>query len=222
MKAKLTSLIAATAIATAVSSCGGGLGFGKIAMDSEEAVNKVKDIVTESVNPSEWKLVEIEWNEGTSDREKLGNDLGQGSIFVKMVRANGQVFTQGFVGQLGFKPTDLSPDHWYDEGLDYDKVTPIDASKLDPAAIVAQIDKAKSMIPEDYEFKSVASYEITAGIPASSSGKGEYTTAQTAEFRVNVVEKGNETVSNAGSTSIIYYEIDFDVDADGNVTMDAQ
>ena len=37
---------------------------------------------------------------------------------------------------------------------------------------------------------------------------------------VNVVEKGNETVSNAGTTSIIYYEIDYKVAADGTITMD--
>ena len=182
----------------------------------------MKDLVTNNVDPDEWKIIQIDWNEGMSNDAKLGNNLYNGSIFMRLVKSNGQVFSQGFNGQLGFQATQISPDHWYEQGLDYEKITPIDASKLDAAAIVKQIEDAKKMIPAEYEFKSLAEYRINAGIPQSSDGKGEYTAETTAEFTINVVEKGNETVSNAGTTSIIYYEIDFNVASDGTITMELE
>lgn len=222
MKRTIINFLAATVLTLAAASCNGTGGFGQLAMDSPEAVTKVKELVTENVSPNEWKLVEVGWTEGNSDNEKLSNNLNQGYVSVKMVKSNGQVFTQSFIGQLGWKPSDITPDHWYDEGLDYAKTTPIDASKLDPSAIVKYIDAAKKMVPAEYEFKSLGSFEITAGIPAGSSGKGEYTDKQTINFTLNVTEKGNETVSNAGTTSTIYYELHFEVDADGQLTMKEQ
>lgn len=222
MKRTIFNLLAAAVLTLTATSCNGAGGFGQLAMDSPEAVTKVKEVVSENVKPDEWKLVDLEWNEGNGNNEKLGNNLNQGNISVKMVKANGQVFTQNFLGQMGWKPTDISPDHWYDEGLDYAKITPIDVSKLDPAAIVRHIEAAKKMIPAEYEFKSLARFEITAGIPSGSNGKGEYTDRQTMSFMLNVTEKGNETISNAGTTSTIYYELNFEVDADGRLTMKEQ
>ncbi len=219
MKAKFLNLMAIALTASAITSCGGASSFGKLAMDSPEAVEKVKEITTKNVDPKEWKLIQVEWSEGTSDSEKLENNLNLGSIFVKLVKPNGQVFSQGFLGQLGWKPADISPDHWYSQGLDYEKITPIDASKLDPATITKQLEEAKAMIPAEYEFKSLAEYRIKAGVPESSSGKGEYVSDYRTEFTFNVIEKGNETVSNAGTTSIVYYEIDFEVASDGTLTM---
>ena len=218
MKAKFLNLMAVALTAGAITSCGGASSFGKLAMDSPEAVEKVKEITTKNVDPKEWKLIQVEWSEG----EKLENNLNLGSIFVKLVKSNGQVFSQGFLGQLGWKPADISPDHWYSQGLDYEKITPIDASKLDPAAITKQLEDAKAMIPAEYEFKSLAEYRIKAGVPESSSGKGEYVADYRTEFTFNVIEKGNETVSNAGTTSIVYYEIDFEVAPDGTLTMKPQ
>lgn len=222
MKRTSIGLMAIMLTASAMTSCGGAGTFGKLAMDSPEAVEKVKEITSKNVNPDEWKLIQLEWSEGLSDSEKLENNLNLGSIFVKLVKPNGNVFSQGFIGQLGWKPSDISPDHWYKQGLDYEKITPIDINKIDPTAITKQLEEAKSMIPDEYEFKSLSVYRIEAGIPTSSSGKGEYTPDYRTEFTFNVVEKGNETVSNAGTTSIIYYEIDFEVSPDGKLTMDLQ
>ncbi len=221
MKTRILNLIAAAAVACTMASCGVG-GFGTLAMDSEDAVNKVKDVVTNNVDPNEWKIIQLDWDEGSSNDAKLGNNLYQGSIYMRLVKSNGQVFTQGFSGQLGFQATQISPDYWYEKGLDYEKITPIDVSKLDPAAIVKQIEDAKKMIPAEYEFKSLAEYRMKAGVPQNKDGEGEYKTESTIEFTINVVEKGNETVSNAGTTSIIYYEIDFNVAPDGTITMELE
>ena len=221
MKTRILNLMAAAAVALTMVSCGAG-GFGTLAMDSEDAVNKVKDLVTSNVDPDEWKIIQIDWNEGTSNDATLGNNLYQGSIFMKLVKSDGKVFSQGFTGQLGFKATPIEPDFWYDQGLDYEKITPIDMSKFDPTTIVKQIEEAKKMIPAEYEFKSLAEYSMKEGIPQSRDGKGEYTAESTSEFTINVVEKGNETVSNAGTTSIIYYEIDFNVAPDGTITMELE
>lgn len=219
MKAKILFGATIALVASVLTSCGGTGGFGKLEMDSADAVTKVKELVSDNFDSNEWKLVEMNWNEGSGDRATLENNLNLGYVSVKVVNAKGQVFVQSFIGQTGFTPSNISPDHWYSY-LDYEKIKPIDMTKFDPAAIVKILDEAKAMIPEEYEFKSLADYEIKAGVPDNREGEGEYTAEQTASFTINVVEKGNETVSNAGTTSIIYYEIDYKVAADGTITMD--
>ena len=79
-----------------------------------------------------------------------------------------------------------------------------------------QLEEAKKQIPAEYAFKSLAEYRIESDITKSGD---TYNPDLLTTFTVNVVEKGNETVSNAGSTSIVYYEIKFDVAPDGTVTM---
>lgn len=219
MKIKFFNSVAVAIAALVLTSCGSG--FGKLAMDSEEAVNKVKEVVSGNIDTNEWKIVEIDWDEGTGDAATLENNMNNGGIFVKMVKDDNKVFVQNFMGQLGWKATDIDTDHWYEQ-LDYEKITPIDVANLDVAGIMKHIADAKAMIPEEYEFRSISRYEIKAGVPDNRQGEGEYTSATTTDFTINVVEKGNETVSSAGTTSIIYYEIKFNVDADGNLTMETE
>lgn len=121
-----------------------------------------------------------------------------------------------FIGELNWKSGKISPDSWYDNGLDFEKVVAVDATKLDAATIMKQLEEAKKQIPAEYAFKSLAEYRIESDITKSGD---TYNPDLLTTFTVNVVEKGNETVSNAGSTSIVYYEIKFDVAPDGTVTM---
>lgn len=213
MKKSFLKVFTAIVFAAVATSCGSGLG--KLAMDSPEAVNKVKEIVTTNVSPEEWKIVELSWSEGIGSG-KLENNLNNGSVFVKMVKKNGRVFTQSFIGELNWKPSEIAPDSWYDKGLDFEKVVAVDATKLDATAIMKQLEEAKKLIPAEYAFKSLAEYRIESDITKSGD---KYNPNLMTTFTVNVVEKGNETVSNAGSTSIVYYEIKFDVAPDGSVTM---
>lgn len=213
MKKSFLKVFTAIVFAVVATSCGSGLG--KLAMDSPEAVNKVKEIVTTNVSPEEWKIVELSWSEGIGSG-KLENNLNNGSVFVKMVKKNGRVFTQSFIGELNWKPSEIAPDSWYDKGLDFEKVVAVDATKLDATAIMKQLEEAKKLIPAEYAFKSLAEYRIESDITKSGD---KYNPNLMTTFTVNVVEKGNETVSNAGSTSIVYYEIKFDVAPDGSVTM---
>lgn len=39
------------------------------------------------------------------------------------------------------------------------------------------------------------------------------------ELTLNVVEEGKETVTNAGRTSIVFYELNYTVDENGKVTL---
>ncbi len=213
MKKSFLKVFTAIVFAVVATSCGSGLG--KLAMDSPEAVNKVKEIVTTNVSPEEWKIVELSWSEGIGSG-KLENNLNNGSVFVKMVKKNGRVFTQSFIGELNWKPSEIAPDSWYDKGLVFEKVVAVDATKLDATAIMKQLEEAKKLIPAEYAFKSLAEYRIESDITKSGD---KYNPNLMTTFTVNVVEKGNETVSNAGSTSIVYYEIKFDVAPDGTVTM---
>ena len=173
---KLLNLFAVAITACVMTACGAA-GIGKLAMDSEEAVTKVKDIVSSNIDTGEWKIVEIEWNEGVGDAATLENNLNNGGIYVKMVKRNNGVFVQNFIGQLGWKPTAIDTDHWYDK-LYYDKVTPIDAANLDVAAIMKHINDAKAMIPAEYEFRSLAKYQIKAGVPSGTSGATKSATSK--------------------------------------------
>ena len=94
---KLLNLFAVAITACVMTACGAA-GIGKLAMDSEEAVTKVKDIVSSNIDTGEWKIVEIEWNEGVGDAATLENNLNNGGIYVKMVKRNNGVFVQNFIG----------------------------------------------------------------------------------------------------------------------------
>ena len=141
MKAKILFGATIALVASVLTSCGGTGGFGKLEMDSADAVTKVKELVSDNFDSNEWKLVEMNWNEGSGDRATLENNLNLGYVSVKVVNAKGQVFVQSFIGQTGFTPSNISPDHWYSY-LDYEKIKPIDMTKFDPAAIVKILDEA--------------------------------------------------------------------------------
>lgn len=219
MKKNLFKATTLALTAFVVSACNLVGNLGTLAMDSEDAVKKVKKLVTDNIDTGEWKIIGLSWNEGGGNGQ-LANDLNSGFVSVNMVKKDdGREYSQSFIGQLHYKPTAPDPNTRRDTPLEYDKITPIDVAKLDPAAIVSQLEEAKKMLPEQYVFKSLASYEMDATVPSEITGRGEYSDQQTAEFVMNVVEKGKETVTSAGQTSIVYYEVTFEVAPDGTLTM---
>lgn len=83
-------------------------------------------------------------------------------------------------------------------------VTPIDMKSLDMGMIIKGIENAKSLIPEGYTFKTVRNMIIKDGITRIS---------------LAVTKDGEETITNAGQTSEVYYEANYDIDnATGVVT----
>lgn len=181
-------------------------GLGGLKMDSEDVMSKAKTLAADNIKPGEWKVIGITWLEGSA-RDELSNNVS--SVSFEMVDKDGRVWRQSYMADLGWKATELSDANWetFHKGVDAKELPGFDMDKVNAADLVKDIEEAKKMIPEGYEFKSVDKYEI------NSYG------ADRASITLNVVEKGKETVSNAGQTSIVFYELKFEKGEDGKLKM---
>lgn len=215
MKKLLLSLSAAC-VAALCNGCG-SLGIGGPKMDTAEATTLVKETVMKNIDRSQWKIHNIRWQEG----EELGNDLLQ--VTVGLVNPSGECFTQSFIlsGPAKGTVSELRQATGRNR-VEFEKVTGIDPETIDPAAIQQQYEAAKAMIPENYTFKSIGSYEIgetlSSGVELFDRGKN--VGAIETDFGVNVTENGKEMVESAGKRSIQYYEVMFKVLPDGSVEME--
>lgn len=187
-------------------------------MDTEEATNLVVESFKKNIDPAKWKVYHLRWVEG----ESLENDL----LFysVTMVNPDNGCFTQTFhigggaAGTVG----DLREAHGSSSHAIFADVKGITPEMINAAAIQKQYDAAKAMIPEEYEFKSIANYEIFETVPSGidvidrRNKMGEVK----AKFEVNVTEKGKEIIESAGKQTLQYYEVDFEVQPDGSIKME--
>lgn len=83
-------------------------------------------------------------------------------------------------------------------------VTPLDLNALDMNLIVKGIEDAKSQIPDGYTFKTIRNISISNGV---------------SKIIMALTKDGEETVTNAGQTSEVYYDAKFDIDnATGKAT----
>lgn len=123
---------------------------------------------------------------------------GRSLIFtVDLVNADKtQAYSQGFYfnGEVG-KLSDSSSDP---------NVIPLDLNTLDMNMIIKGIEDAKSQIPKGYTYKTVRNIRIKNGV---------------SHLTMAVTKDGEETVTNAGQTSEVYYDAEFDIDnATGKAT----
>lgn len=182
-------------------SCNGSSSLLGVQMDKEEGVQKVVDILTKNINTQEWKVVSVRWSD-----DELSNNVD--FVLVEMVNKEGQAYNQGFIGTLNFAAGDLS-----EVNTSFYKAAPqdipaLDITKIDAKRIVAHIEAAKKMIPQEYQFKSLANYKLS---------NTEKDPDKEETFTINVTEKGKETVASAGRESLVYYEIEFQVKKDGTL-----
>lgn len=180
---------------------------GVIKMDTKECIEKVSEIVQENVNTNDWKIVKISISEDCSTDGKLENKFS--SISVDLVDKNGEAYTQSYI----YNPSvisDLSTASTTFYKADPKDIEPIDVKKaLDPERVLKVINDAKSMIPQEYEFLALESYEITN---TNKDCTEEFT------FAVVDKDKNKRYVSNAGKKSLVYYELNFKVNNDGKLT----
>lgn len=83
------------------------------------------------------------------------------------------------------------------DGNDSADATPIDLSKLDMNVIAKGIENAKALIPEGYSYKVLRMLDLTNG---------------TTRLTMALTKDGEETVSNAGQTSDVYYDAIYEID----------
>lgn len=163
----------------------------KLSMDSRECIEKVKELVKKNVDTNKWNLLEVSFSEEGVD--KLTNKLGYVSVDISNDTG---IFSQSFSPEdnrasdlsISFINQDLQP-------LDINTAVDVDT-------ILKNIEDAKKMIPQGYEFLSMKSYDIM------SSESRIY-------FTVTSTNENEKYVSNAGQKTMLYYNIAFKIDKDG-------
>lgn len=183
--------------------------------DEAESYAKAIELTKKSVDAERFKIYSISFIE----MEKLSNNLGL--VTVKMVNKDDQAFSQSYY-LSGIAPTDLREVQSVFESPKYETTVGIDLGKLSPGTIAAQIDEAKTMLPEGHTFKSVGRYDIEEEVPAGMEhyNRNKVMGRQTATFTIRFTEDGKETESSAGKTSIIYYEGKATVNPDGSLSIE--
>lgn len=83
------------------------------------------------------------------------------------------------------------------DSSDNPDVTPIDLKALDMNMISKGIEDAKSMIPDGYTYKLIRNMSIRSDITL---------------ITMALTKVGEETVTNAGQTSEVYYDAKFEID----------
>ncbi len=195
----IKSFLAASAALLLVS-CNGGMSLTGVQMDTEEGVQKVVDVISQNIDASQWKLVELSWMD-----MDLSNDLTV--ISTRIVDKDGHDYVQSFAGS-DFQPSAPSESYNIFGRISSKEAPAIDMKKLDAKRIMKHVETAKKMIPAEYEFKSLGRYELSSN--STDENRAEH-------FTINVTEKGKEYVRSAGKESLVYYQLEFYVDPDGNI-----
>lgn len=169
-------------------------------MDSKEAVEAAKDLVKDNVKSDEWKILSVRMGEQGCDQ--LTNKFD--NVSVTMLNKSGQAFSQTFFIKSTQDPTSLDP-----ETIDIPDPQPLDLDKvLDPNVVLKNIETAKKMVPKEFVFRSMSSYEVT------SLNKYNLGT-----IVLNVVEadESKRTQSNAGRKTEVFYQLIFTMEKDGSI-----
>ena len=204
---KKARIIMLAAMAAVMASCGDVASkLGETKTDSPEVFNKAKELAKANFDPSKWKIVEVDWNEGGASDELTGK---VSSIRFYVIDNDGKAWQQSFIAQTGWKATDLDDTSFatgdkYDDPKEYPA---LELDKIDPTKITKVIEDAKALIPKGYKYKSLDNFEINTY------------DSEAMTLTLNVVEEGKETVTNAGRTSTVFYELKYSVDDNGKVTL---
>ena len=156
-----------------------------------KTLNEVKETLLSKCDNKAMAVYEVYLHE---DEECTGKGQMYTVSLINADKTQGYSQTFFFNGEVG----ELS-----DSSLLSD-VTPLDLNALDMNLIAKGIEDAKSQIPEGYTFKTVRNISINDGV---------------SQITMALTKDGEETITNAGQTSEVYYDAKFDIDnATGKAT----
>ena len=204
---KKLSVLGVSAVALLLSACNAISSIVGVPTDTKETWEKVQEIIEKKVDADKFKVIGLNLRRETRSGQELDNELNYCSVL--MVDKDGAAWQQVFFvdGTIG----NLSS-YSLGEGRDFSDVPALDVKSISPEEYVKQIDAAKKIIEaEGLKFCCVDSYSID-----NSRNDGE----SVCEFTLNVTEKEAKKVSNAGRTSIEYYEVPFVVSKQGVVSLE--
>lgn len=183
--------------------------------DEAASYARAIEVTRKNVDGDKFKIYSLSF----SETGELSDNLAY--VIVRMVNRDNRAFSQTFFLN-GQQPSSLRDVDRMSEAPEYETTAGIDPGELDPQQIAARIAEAKALLPAGHTFKSVGRYDIEETVPAGNEfinrnrKIGERKTAFTLRF----TEDGKETESNAGQTSIIYYEAEVTVGPDGTLTFE--
>lgn len=204
---KKSRVILLALAALIMTSCGDVVSnLGGMKTDSPEVFDKAKELAKANFDPAQWKVVSVDWSEGIGDDELTGK---VSSIRFYIIDKDGKAWQQSFIASLGWKASDLDDTSFAkgDKYSDPKDFPALELDKIDAAKYTKIIEDAKALIPKGYKFKSVDAFSM------------DTYNKTPIKLTLNVVEEGKETVSNAGKTSIVFYELSYSVDDNFKVTL---
>lgn len=181
------------------------IGLKTIKMDSEQSIERIAETIEKHVNTAEYKVISLNWYE----REELSNSMEY--MLAEMVGTDGSLYSQSFKVGGDYQGPGEVKESRSNRKYDFATMKYITPEDLKPAEVVGWIDEAKAGIPEEYQFESLSNY--TMRIDPQSGEK-------TSDFTVRITEKGNKRSVEGRNIVTTYYELEFDVLADGTVVME--
>ena len=218
--------VAAAVAAFMLTACGSGETF---PMASDEGLSKIKELVTEHVDTSKYKIYTVEWREDNGDRQ-LENILTQ--IDVYYIDADNNNYHLAF--QLsGGKFTTDGPEQSDRRTNSYACSTPLDLAAIDFDYIQAIGNKADALVMADEEGKNLTLK--SAGMfrfrvwPVSLSNVDRWNRSEEyraesqqlqVQFELNYVDESESPEYQGRFTVTNYYTVAFTADAAGEVAID--
>ncbi|WP_300728052.1 hypothetical protein [uncultured Bacteroides sp.] len=199
-----------------------------VKMDSEQAVEKVNKILSTQVDTTQFKVVGINMFES----EELSNDMS--SLTLTYMSKDGEVYKQDFSKEQNgdeFKAEELDKGLSRSEDfklvIDYNRINSI--NKLDMNLFSDYINKAKAMIPEEYEFASLHNFIIEESYPTTTrmtlralrgnvKDDDEYG-KRSIRICLSLLKKGEEKEYNGRQVITNYYQITLKTNDAGELEM---
>lgn len=219
MKKIIIGFIALCCAMLNLTSCSFLLGK-NISMESEEAIQTIKEAIKNNANIGTGRVSGISWSEAGGSK-KLDNYLGH--FYIHWVAEDNSNYTQDFTKNDKGEFIGSEPKKGRD-GIFYEYVKPFDADKLDAVKILKQINDGKLLLDDEYEFASVEHYSIsqsTLDMRLKEVFKvkviPEKYGIESTGFSLNVYKKGKDSKLEGKHITTNYYTVSFVVGEDGSV-----
>ena len=218
--------VAAAVAAFMLTACGSGETF---PMASDEGLSKIKELVTEHVDTSKYKIYEVEWREDNRDRQ-LENILTY--IDVYYIDADNNNYHLAFQLTNGKFETD-GPEQNDRQTNSYACSTPLDLAAIDFDYLQKIGEAADALVMSDEEgkkltLKSAGMFRFRVW-PVSLSNVDRWKRSEEfreesqqlqVQFELNYVDESESPEYQGRFTVTNYYTVAFTADAAGEVAID--
>lgn len=208
-------VFATLAVATSLclSACGLGETIVPKKLDSAETWQEVITGLKE--NFADKKIVRVTVQEAG----QLSNALG--ILSIDFVTAEGTAEQKSVARANGaWEESTTFVHELYRNGYKYEGVQGVSTEQIKPEQIIAYIQEAIKLIPEEYEFESVGSYSIQELFDEDSKNKLVRSTGKYGHFfELHVTEKGKSKEIKGRTIETTYYGVKFELDESGKVIL---